>query len=87
MNRIGPPLRRNPFAIAMLMLSSLPLSALALNQGEGAAANAADSGGKDATLSEVRVDGKADNDGDNDYNSGVSTVGAKTPTAIRDLPQ
>ncbi len=85
MNRIGPPLRRNPFAIAVLMFSSLPLSALALYQGEGAPANAADGGAKDATLSEVRVDGKADND--NDYNSGVSTVGAKTPTAIRDLPQ
>ena len=96
MKRIGPPsLRRNPFAIAMMMLSSLPLSALAQYQGEGgesqtaaetaAPTAAAGSSPKDAKLSEVQVNSQSI-DAD-DYNSGVSTVGAKTPTPIRDIPQ
>ncbi len=81
MNRLGSPLfHRNPFAVAVLMLSTLPLSAAAQDSAAPQAAAAAD----ESRLSEVKVHGRED---EQDFNSGVSTVGAKTPTAVRDLPQ
>ena len=83
MNKIGPSgFRRNPFAVAMLMLSSMPLSSLAQETAARPATTVADA---DATLSGVEV--RADKIDGDDYNDKVSTVGAKTPTRIRDLPQ
>jgi catecholate siderophore receptor len=81
MKNHGPPrFRRNPFAVAMLMLSSVPLPSPAQDSAATPPTAVAD-----AALSAVEV--RADKIADEDYNSGISTVGAKTPTAIRDLPQ
>lgn len=96
--------RRSPIAAAMLMLSPLPMSALAQYQGEGQGEEAsptesrpsADKSGappppgsgdlsKDASLPEVKVTGSGIVP--DDYNSGVSSAGAKIPTALRDIPQ
>ena len=78
--------RRSPFTIAMLMFSSLPLAATAQEAGAtpAAAASAAGAGAAESRLSEVKVSGQQIGD---DYNAGVSSVGSKTPTAIRDIPQ
>ena len=80
--------RRNPFAIAMLMLSSLPLGAMAQEAAATPAAPASDAPqaqGPASRLSEVNV--KSTGIGDDDYKPDVSTVGGKGPTAIRDIPQ
>lgn len=92
------PGRRHPYAAALLVMSSAPWPALAQSAAPAsvpAATSAADAqtaqGGttqvassRDVRLSEVKVQGQRETD---DYNAGVSTVGAKTPTAIHDLPQ
>ena len=79
--------RKNPFALAMLAFSSLPLAALAQEPAPAPAATApaADSKSGESRLSEVTVSGQViDDEG---YNASVTTVGGKTPTAIHDLPQ
>jgi catecholate siderophore receptor len=76
--------RKNPFAFAMLAFSSLPLAALAQESAAAPPAGTAD--GSESRLGAVNVSGQAVAD-EQDYNRGVSTVGAKTPTAVRDLPQ
>jgi catecholate siderophore receptor len=72
--------RKNPFALAMLAFSSLPLAALA----QEAAVPQPAAG--ESRLGAVNVNAQQIGD-DDDYNPGVSTVGGKKPTAIRDIPQ
>lgn len=73
--------RKNPFALAMLAFSSLPLAALAQE-----AAPPQPGGPGESRLGAVSVNADPIDD-DKDYNPGVSTVGGKKPTAIRDIPQ
>lgn len=80
--------RKNPIALAVLMLGALPLQALA----QDAAAAPATQGealllsnvGDATRLSEVVVSGERLQD---DYKRDVSNAGAKSPTPIRDIPQ
>jgi catecholate siderophore receptor len=79
--------RRSPFAIAMLMFSSLPPHALAQESAAAPppAATAAPSGEAPVTqLQQVEVRATTEHD---NYNPAVSTVGGKGPTAVRDIPQ
>ena len=85
--RVGmdsPAFRRSPFAIAMLMFSSLPLHALAQDGTAAPAAPAAAATPAVTQLQQVEVRGETERD---NYNPGVTTVGGKQPAAIRDIPQ
>ncbi|MDB5985725.1 MAG: TonB-dependent siderophore receptor [Nevskia sp.] len=75
MTLLRAPFRPSPFAKAMLLFS-FPLAAWAQESAPETASA--------TRLGEVTVNGQQIN---NDYNAPVSTVGAKTPTPIRDIPQ
>lgn len=77
--------RKNPFALAMLAFASLPLAAAA-QEGAAAPPAAGGTGAAESRLGEVRVSGQQIDD-DEGYNPGVSTIGGKQPTAVRDIPQ
>jgi catecholate siderophore receptor len=69
--------KKTPFAVALMMLGTLPLDSRA---GESAVDAAAV---EPMRLEEVRVRGTRQND----YNVSRSSVGAKTDAALRDIPQ
>src|SRR5690348_3326197 len=65
--------RRTPLSAAILLAFSAPLPALAQ-----------DAADEETRLPEVKVSSQKTDD---DYAPGISTVGSKTETPIRDIPQ
>jgi catecholate siderophore receptor len=89
-------LRSTPFAAAVMAAFAAPVyaqttvpatapAAPAATQTAPSSADAADTAAPGATLPAVKVTGQADNSGD--FQPEMSSVGAKVPTALRDIPQ
>jgi len=74
--------RASPLQTALLLALTLPAAAQA--QGTSPSSDASDPQTKPKTLTSVHVTGSVIG---NDYTADTSTVGAKVPTSLRDIPQ